>query len=732
MDYIRESSQPATIDLVRADLAETWSIDGSDQGSPKRPPPISGISDMLDLEYISTPGCRPSKAQKKDPLPDLLNSILEFTPSRKGREPIGTPKSTKSCLVTRPELDSRIAHPASNTSKRKRPDQSATADEIPINSSISKSRRQYQRDGQLAPLSPVKKRAKKTSKQVKALSASVSPPHTRTRTKEKQDVDDLFELSDITDTELESKPKKPQAMNLSPQHPRPSNRSKIRNKDKAKESPNIQRSARTRAPEERAGGFSQDENAGTESKHSESEGLADQSAKLDTTRYRHDEENVALSKLMSDYVPTPGKDDTLNEYLSAKPLEQPAIPPSTKETMREEVRNCNPQFSGACDAIIVSSESPNTRDAAAGSTSPLFMEPSPEDIIATVVSDAPLSGDTRSSRNQGSPTSDGMDHSHPSFTSQPPAQTRALGRASEVAQRHTEHSFPSHIKDAFLSDEQPVTPKLFLPQKTRSCSPNNPIPENIWKRAVEDDSPPAILHRIMTLLHRSLKPREEVVRDIAVDYRENATRLLDNLVARHNQERAEATSALRKAFRATFSIYSSAAQEMVAFVNSLRDVDVNQTAEPTTRPALADKLDAVVRLCQTKLNDYTQNAPAWNDGASDSSDNLDSFAKIYRHRLTESIRKHQDTILETSDKISLQVIEFIQQCLVAGEPKEGGRIEARKPGRSARDADEALEVLLDRIIGTLQETNDDAVFNQAARESRIPINSENFDLEFLG
>ncbi|SPQ18515.1 71aec620-286c-486d-9373-900577735acb [Thermothielavioides terrestris] len=54
-------------------------------------------------------------------------------------------------------------------------------------------------------------------------------------------------------------------------------------------------------------------------------------------------------------------------------------------------------------------------------------------------------------------------------------------------------------------------------------------PEEVWKQAVEDDTPPAVLHRIITLLHRSLKPREEVVRDIAVEYQENALRLLDNL-----------------------------------------------------------------------------------------------------------------------------------------------------------------------------------------------------------
>ncbi len=83
MEYTRHSSQPATVDLVRADLAEMWTVDELDFESPKRPPSISALSDMLDLEFIPTPGHRPSKTARNDPLPDLLGDILELSPTQK-------------------------------------------------------------------------------------------------------------------------------------------------------------------------------------------------------------------------------------------------------------------------------------------------------------------------------------------------------------------------------------------------------------------------------------------------------------------------------------------------------------------------------------------------------------------------------------------------------------------------------------------------------------------------
>lgn len=87
MEYTRHSSQPATVDLVRADLAEIWTVDEPEFESPKRQPSISGLSDMLDLEFIPTPGFRPSKTPRKDPLPDLLGDVLELSPTRKrGRD----------------------------------------------------------------------------------------------------------------------------------------------------------------------------------------------------------------------------------------------------------------------------------------------------------------------------------------------------------------------------------------------------------------------------------------------------------------------------------------------------------------------------------------------------------------------------------------------------------------------------------------------------------------------
>src|SRR5689334_20623422 len=85
------------------------------------------------------------------------------------------------------------------------------------------------------------------------------------------------------------------------------------------------------------------------------------------------------------------------------------------------------------------------------------------------------------------------------------------------------------------------------------------------------------------LLHRSLKPREEVVREIAVDYQENALRLLDNLSARHNHEKKKTMAALRKATREALSLFAGAGQDMAILISQLRDMDVTHTADMLTR-----------------------------------------------------------------------------------------------------------------------------------------------------
>jgi hypothetical protein len=201
-----------------------------------------------------------------------------------------------------------------------------------------------------------------------------------------------------------------------------------------------------------------------------------------------------------------------------------------------------------------------------------------------------------------------------------------------------------------------------------------------------------------------LKPREEIVRDIAADYRDNALRLLDNLNTRHAQEKSDTLIAIRKTSRAAFSVFSGAGQDIAVLINGLRDMDVTHTADALTRPVLAEKLDIVAKLCQTRLSNYIRNGSAEEDDASEPEDNLDGLADAYRLKLAGAVRRPDDQTHGDSREVVSQVDEFIQRCL-GGETRKARHTETRKAEkRLARDADEALEVFLDGILNRLQES----------------------------
>ncbi len=181
---------------------------------------------------------------------------------------------------------------------------------------------------------------------------------------------------------------------------------------------------------------------------------------------------------------------------------------------------------------------------------------------------------------------------------------------------------------------------------------------------------------------------------------------------------------LRKASRETFSLFSGAGQDMAVLISKLRDMDAAHTAEKLTRPVLAQKLDAVARLCQTRLDSYTRNEPLEDGTESDPDDTLDGLSNAYRAKLLEAIRRPSEAA-ETSGAMNSEVDEFVQQCL-QGEAKTVRRIKVKKPEESTRNADDALEVFLDGIMSTLQEKNDGSVI--ARPGDSVDVASEDSDM----
>ena len=179
--------------------------------------------------------------------------------------------------------------------------------------------------------------------------------------------------------------------------------------------------------------------------------------------------------------------------------------------------------------------------------------------------------------------------------------------------------------------------------------------------------------------------------------------MLDNLSSRHGREKNDLMTALRKASREEFSLFESAGQDMAILLDKLQDLDTADTADKLTRPALAQKLDAVAGLCQTRLNNYKQGGQLGDGPETDLDEPLDDVSETYRVKLFDAVRRSGDAA-EVAETMDSEVDEFVKRCL-QGDAKNIRHIKVRKPEESTRDADGALEVFLDGIMNTLQERN---------------------------
>jgi hypothetical protein len=310
-------------------------------------------------------------------------------------------------------------------------------------------------------------------------------------------------------------------------------------------------------------------------------------------------------------------------------------------------------------------------------------------------------------------------------------------------------TLPVGIRDAFLSDEQPAaTPPFPSPEAEARPDEERVSPGEAWEEVVDDDALPAVLHKIVTVsttiqpsfqsttnmsfqrLHRSMKPREDIVRDIAAEYKDNALRLLDNLRVRHDEEKTSTLAALRTTSRAAASVFSGAGQEMADLINNLQEMDAVHAADALTRPILALKLESVAQLCQARLESYADGKRG-SDLATEPEDNLDGLAQTYRAKLFDAVGK-LDNAVDHPNEVDAQVDEFITRCL-SGETTEIQRVEVKKPVKPAKNADDALEVLLDGIMNTFQETaGTSAQSNLGNAAVDVDEDLEMADIDLLG
>lgn len=545
MHYTRSSSQPATVDLIRADLAEVWTIGEEKVESPKRPPSVFGVSDMLDLENTPTPGLRPSKATRKDPLPNLLGDILELSPSRnQGRSnpnggssskpsengskrtshhvqtrsrptksspaailsspathPVSPQESHDSTPGTQgPKRPARIQQPPAHANRRRRPiQQTEGTRDSPTVSPTPNPRRPRQSNITSAASSTAPKgrvRASKTRPEPSKLVSS------QTKAKARKRKDDCYELSDATDTDEESRPKKRQANQPSPKQPRLPSDSRDRKIEEggAHSIPVFTQgnkptgTKRTRVTKKRSGlAVAPETEIEVEPRQSDTVLNDGPEVELgidqDQGKKRHKsatckpeiEEKRRSSPLASAALKTGSPLDPLS----------PKLPNHPGASRNKE--SFPPAASKFRDVIIVSSESEG--DAVAGSTSPLFVEQGQH--MTSAGPDISLTVDPATSSGQRLPIR--LPSSHIALALTPPSSFQPHAFDGPLQTHNAGRPLPAALREAFLSDEQLRVLLTSAPEPNPCLEEDALAPEDIWKQAVEDDSPPAVMRKIVTV-----------------------------------------------------------------------------------------------------------------------------------------------------------------------------------------------------------------------------------------
>ncbi|KAK1833745.1 hypothetical protein QBC39DRAFT_39372 [Podospora conica] len=285
----------------------------------------------------------------------------------------------------------------------------------------------------------------------------------------------------------------------------------------------------------------------------------------------------------------------------------------------------------------------------------------------------------------------------------------------KMGNRHSE--LPPHKKHIpFLSSEPFVEGTCTQPAGFSDPKPVGP--EDQWRKATEEESLPAILHNIVTSLHRVLKSKEDAVTDVAREYRENVLQLLDAMVSRHASDRIESCDAHEVAARGLLRSFTVAEANMKGLVDSIKALDVHQAKASVKHPAFVEKLDRVCNLYEAKLGKYAKDRTGEQmaDGESEEAEEpkgkkcdqamVDEYCALLRHKTQPN-----DDATSSIRKVHAEADRLLYG-LPPDEGQDQGPAPVKEPVKKLDDVrfqawDVELDVILDTEFKMDREKNDD-------------------------
>ncbi|KAJ4366011.1 hypothetical protein N0V85_009234 [Neurospora sp. IMI 360204] len=185
-------------------------------------------------------------------------------------------------------------------------------------------------------------------------------------------------------------------------------------------------------------------------------------------------------------------------------------------------------------------------------------------------------------------------------------------------------------------------------------------PEEVWRRETVDGSTFAIVHKIGMMLHRALKPREEVVDDIIKDYLENSVLLLEQMNTCHETERETTVDNHEAATQTLYSLFDTAWQDVRHLQEQLQSFDISKILASTRKPAFGQKMQMLNRLCDQRLSKYIEQASRATTDDEDSVSRKDDLVEFFKSQLHEQIG-HSDALTTKLQILDAEVDMFIER-----------------------------------------------------------------------
>ncbi|KAK3488475.1 hypothetical protein B0T13DRAFT_96532 [Neurospora crassa] len=215
----------------------------------------------------------------------------------------------------------------------------------------------------------------------------------------------------------------------------------------------------------------------------------------------------------------------------------------------------------------------------------------------------------------------------------------------------------------FTNDEFQGTP-VQRPQSQWSAS--TPLeqsratsPGEVWRRETEDNSTYAIVHKIGMMLHRALKPSEEVVDDIIKDYLDNSVLLLELMNTCHETERETTVDNHEAATKRLYSMFDTALQDVRHLQEQLQSFDISKILASARKPELVKKMHMLNRLCDERLKEYIEESSRATTEEEDPVPKKDDLVELFRTQLYEQIG-HSVDVSTKLQMIDAEADEFIE------------------------------------------------------------------------